>query len=210
MTVSLVKRGWLRILSAASIFLPPLFALQSETAAPTFFAISCQSFRRDASVAIVMARWRRGLPLETYRDVQPFAAAIAAAVQKKNMPPWFADPCCGHFSNDPSLTKVQIETISRWADAHPPAGSLKDAPPAPQWTGGWKIEKPDLVLQMPVAKQLPAHGDIPYQYVVDSDWLQAGPLGAHVGDTAERSSCGASCRGLHSRCPNPPGCAALR
>ena len=106
------------------------------------------------------------MPLETYRDVEPFAGAIASAVRKRDMPPWFADPCCGHFSNDPSLKEVQIETISRWANARAPAGNPRDAPPARKWTQGWKIEKPDVVLQMPVAKQLPSHGDVPYQYII--------------------------------------------
>ena len=82
MTVSLVKRGWLRILSAAFISLPPLFAQQSETATPTFYRdilpilqARCQRCHRHGEMA--------PMPLETYRDVQPFAAAIAAAVQKK-------------------------------------------------------------------------------------------------------------------------------
>ena len=113
---------------------------------------------------------RRGemapMPLETYRDAKPFAAAIAAATTGKEMPPWFADPCCGHFANNPSLTPAQIATLSAWADAHAPAGDPQDAPPSPHWTTGWKIERPDLVLRMPVVKHLPASGDVPYQFII--------------------------------------------
>ncbi len=106
------------------------------------------------------------MPLQTYQDTAPFAAAIAAATAKKTMPPWFADPCCGDFSNNPSLTPAQIATLAAWAEAHAPSGDPRAAPPAPHWTTGWKIEKPDLVLRMPIAKQLPARGDVPYQYVI--------------------------------------------
>src|ERR1700684_3532270 len=47
---------------------------------------------------------------ETYEQIRPYAAAIAAAAQNKSMPPWFADPHIGHFSNDPSLSPREIAT----------------------------------------------------------------------------------------------------
>ncbi|HEX4749004.1 MAG TPA: thiol-disulfide isomerase [Bryobacteraceae bacterium] len=106
------------------------------------------------------------MPLETYKQARFYAAAISDAVQKRSMPPWFADPCCGHFANDPSLTPQQIETISAWVTARAPEGSPGDAPPPVHWTTGWSIEKPDVVFQMPIAKQLPATGDVPYQYII--------------------------------------------
>ena len=128
------------------------------------------------------------MPLETYQQVRPFASAIRDATQKKTMPPWFADPCCGHFSNDPSLTVEQIATLCAWADAHAPLGNPQEAPrqitartttrPTPDgpgaprpvrfvhWTAGWNIDKPDVVLQMPKAKSIPASGDIAYQYII--------------------------------------------
>ena len=106
------------------------------------------------------------LALETYRQAKPFAAAIARVTAQHAMPPWFADRCCGRFANDPSLTAAQIATLDGWAKAHAPAGDPHAAPAARQWTHGWKIDEPDLVLTMPQAKQLPAHGDVPYQYVI--------------------------------------------
>ncbi len=118
------------------------------------------------------------MPLETYRQAKPFASAMAAATQKKTMPPWFADPCCGHFSNDPSLTANQIATIGAWAQANASSGDPHEAPGAVHWTAGWKIAPPDLVVQMPVAKHLPASGDVPYQYIIiptgfkDDRWVQ--------------------------------------
>ena len=54
------------------------------------------------------------MPLVTYEQTRPWAAAIAKAVQSRMMPPWFADPRFGHFSNDPSLTPQQIATMLAW------------------------------------------------------------------------------------------------
>ncbi len=106
------------------------------------------------------------MPLETYLQVRRFAAPIRQAIEDKSMPPWFADSCCGHFSNNPSLTQQQIATICTWMDAHAPAGDARDAPPAVHWTNGWNIDVPDVVFQMPVAKHIPASGYIPYQFVI--------------------------------------------
>jgi hypothetical protein len=75
------------------------------------------------------------------------------------MPPWFADPRYGHFSNDPSLSERQIAAILAWAKAGAPAGNPDDAPPPRNWSNGWNIPKPDLIVEMPRAVQIPAHGE---------------------------------------------------
>jgi len=122
------------------------------------FQEHCQSCHRPGEIA--------PMPLETYAQARPYAAAIRELTTLRQMPPWFADPCCGHFSNDPSLSNEQIATLAAWANAHAPAGSVSDAPPARHWEAGWNIDRPDLILQMPRAKQIPAAGDVAYQYVV--------------------------------------------
>ena len=38
------------------------------------------------------------------------------------MPPWFADPRYGHFCNDRSLLRHEIDTLAAWVDAGAPAG----------------------------------------------------------------------------------------
>ncbi len=106
------------------------------------------------------------MPLETYGETKAQAKAIAKVTAARRMPPWFADPCCGHFSNNPSLSAAQIATLAAWVDANAPEGKVGDAPAAVHWTSGWNIEKPDAVIRMPVPKQLPASGDVPYQYVI--------------------------------------------
>jgi hypothetical protein len=118
----------------------------------------CQSCHRAGEMA--------PMPLETYRQVKPFARSISDVTGKRVMPPWFADPCCSHFSNDPSLTVDQIATLRAWADANAPEGNWQEAPEPIAWTHGWNISHPDMVLQMPVPKRIPASGDVPYQYII--------------------------------------------
>ena len=91
---------------------------------------------------------------------------MAEMTREKKMPPWFADPRFGHFSNDPSLTPRQIETISAWAGAGAPAGDRNQSPPPRKWAEGWMIPQPDLVVEMPRAVRLPAQGDIEYTYEI--------------------------------------------
>ena len=82
------------------------------------------------------------------------------------MPPWFAEPGYGPFSNDRSLSEDEIETLVRWADSGAPEGDAKDSPPLRHWIEDWNIPKPDLVLEMPPPFPLPASGDVEYQYIV--------------------------------------------
>ncbi len=56
-------------------------------------------------------------------------ALIADDARARKMPPWFADPRVGHFSNDPSLSPQEISTLAAWAAADAPAGNPRDAPP---------------------------------------------------------------------------------
>jgi len=117
-------------------------------------------------------------PLETYDATRRHAGAIASAVQDRAMPPWFADPRFGHFSNDPSLTVKQIATISAWVKSGAPAGNPEDAPPPPHWVNGWNIPEPDAVFEMPQAVDLPAHGQVEYTYEIvptrftEGKWVQ--------------------------------------
>jgi hypothetical protein len=118
------------------------------------------------------------MPLVTYKQVRFQARKIAQKVRTKQMPPWFADPCCGHFSDDPSLTAQQIDTLVGWAEAGAPEGGSRDAPPAPNFTEGWNVPKPDLVLTMPKAVSIPAEGDVEYTYEIvptnfsEDKWVQ--------------------------------------
>ena len=130
----------------------------------------CQTCHRQGEMA--------PMALETYGQTRPFASAIRDVTSNRTMPPWFADPCCGHFANDPSLTAGQIATLASWAEANAPAGDPHDAPRPVGLTSGWNISQPDRVFEMPVPKKIPARGDVAYQYIIlpthftEDKWVQ--------------------------------------
>jgi hypothetical protein len=119
---------------------------------------NCQTCHRPGEAA--------PMTFMSYDEARPWAKAIKAAVATKKMPPWFADSHFGKFSNDRSLSQADIDTLTNWADSGSVAGNPKDAPKAVAFVEGWRINKPDLVLAMPVAFNVPASGTIDYQYVV--------------------------------------------
>jgi hypothetical protein len=113
------------------------------------------------------------MPFITYDQTRHYADAIRGASQNKTMPPWFAVPGVGHFSNDPSLTSAQIATLAAWADAKAPEGDVKDAPPPVHWAESWSIAQPDLVLTLTKGVALPADGDVDYTYeIVPTDFAE--------------------------------------
>ncbi|MGA3317410.1 MAG: thiol-disulfide isomerase [Candidatus Korobacteraceae bacterium] len=171
----------LLLLGSASLskssFSAGTFVARGAATQPTFYKDvlpilqgHCQSCHRQGEIA--------PMPFVTYRQTQPWAAAIKQAVQSKHMPPWFADPRYGKFSNDPSLTPEQISLIAAWADAGAAAGSSKDAPLPHHEAEGWNIPQPDKVVQMPKAVSLPATGDVEYTYEIvsagftEDKWVQ--------------------------------------
>lgn len=101
-----------------------------------------------------------------YKGTRPYAKAIKSAVLLRKMPPWPADPHYGKFENDRHLAEADIKTITAWVDAGAPEGDVKDAPKPIAWVEGWSIGKPDVVIPMPHAIDVPATGTIEYQYLV--------------------------------------------
>ena len=104
------------------------------------------------------------MSLLTYQEVRPWAKSIRQRVVERQMPPWSADPHFGKFSNDPSLSQKEIDTIVSWVDAGAPKGDDRDMPPTPKFVSGWTIGKPDVVLEMQEEYSIPADGTVPYLY----------------------------------------------
>jgi hypothetical protein len=113
-----------------------------------------------------------------YEQARPWAKAMKEAVRLRKMPPWFADPHYGAFSNDRSLSQKEIETITAWVDAGAPQGDPKDMPAPANFLEGWSIPKPDVVFEFPQAYQIAATGTIEYQKVIvptgftEDKWVQ--------------------------------------
>jgi hypothetical protein len=136
-----------------------------QTAPPTFYREvlpilqkSCQGCHRTDGIA--------PMPFETYEQTRPYAEAIKNTTQEKAMPPWFADPNIGKFSDDPSLTAKQIAILKAWADAKAPGGEPQDGPAPLRWNANWSIPQPDLILKVPRGIPLPAQGEVEYTYEI--------------------------------------------
>lgn len=164
--------------SALSSFLLSAWVVQAAAAptftkdvAPILFG-HCTSCHRPGDVA--------PMSLLDYKSARPWAKAIGEATTRRKMPPWFADPRYGHFSNDPRLSEADIATIRRWVAAGAPEGDAKDLPPKPQFTEGWKLGKPDIVIA--IDEQTVRAGQDSYQtFVVPADlkegiWIRAAEL----------------------------------
>lgn len=114
----------------------------------------------------------------TYSETRPWAKAIRESVRLKKMPPWFADPHVGKFSNDRSLSAADIDTLAKWADTGAAEGNLSEAPAAVKFVSGWNIGVPDMVVEMPKPFQVAAKGTIDYTYYViptgftEDKWVQ--------------------------------------
>ena len=93
-----------------------------------------------------------------FSDVRPRARTIAAAVQRRTMPPWMPEPGHGDFIGARRLTEDQITAIVRWADAGAPLGDPAAVPSPPESRDGWPLGRPDLIVEMPNPYRLPPGG----------------------------------------------------
>ncbi len=117
---------------------------------------NCASCHRPDQVA--------PMSLLSYKDARPWARAIKAKVEAREMPPWFADPRFGKFSNDSSLSDDEIATVVAWVDAGAPEGDGV-APEPPQFAdSGWSHPSglpPDFIYEFPVEWHIDAEGETP-------------------------------------------------
>ena len=167
---------WLSNSGAAQAPAAPTF---SRDVAPILYA-KCASCHRSGEIG--------PMALITFQDARPWARAIQQKTSTRAMPPWGADPHYGRFSNDRSLSDAQIATLAAWANAGAPEGDPKDLPLIPRFTDGWQIGQPDQVFEMLADFEIPAKGDVDYQYFevpthfTEDRWMQAGEVRA--GDRA--------------------------
>jgi len=105
-----------------------------------------------------------------YATVRPYARQIAAAVLRRSMPPWPPEQGYGEFSHERRLRDDQIEAVQRWVQEGALGGDPRDLPPAPTWSEGWQLGKPDLVVTLPEAYTLRADGgDVFRNFVLPVD-----------------------------------------
>jgi hypothetical protein len=149
----------------------------APAATPTFYKDvlpllqeHCQSCHRDGEIG--------PMAFTSYRSTRPWARAIKQVVATRKMPPWFADPAHGEFSNARGLRQAEIDTLVGWVNAGAPEGRASEAPPPKTFPTGWNIPEPDYVVEMPRPFTIPAQGKVDYQYIViplnltEDKWVQ--------------------------------------
>jgi mono/diheme cytochrome c family protein len=117
---------------------------------------NCQSCHRPGQIG--------PFSMLSYSEMRPWARAIKTAVVSRQMPPWFADPKHGRFSNDRTLKQADIDTIAAWVDGGAVEGDSKDAPAPVHWPDdGWEIP-PDVIVKG-VEIPVPATGIVEWMTV---------------------------------------------
>ena len=117
--------------------------------------------------------------LLNYQDTAKFAAQIAVITRRRIMPPWLPAPSDLKFSGELRLSDEQIALFQAWADEGLREGDPRDLPPPPQFTPGWQLGKPDVVLRARKPYQLSARGaDNYWNFIFPTDfkttrWVRA-------------------------------------
>lgn len=115
-----------------------------------------------------------------YAEAVGWAGMIAEVVAEGRMPPWHANPAHGKFKGEARLSDEEKQLIQQWLSDGAPAGDPADLPPPREFTDGWYIGEPDLVLyNCEEPEYIPATGVVDYRYFVvdpqfrEAKWLQA-------------------------------------
>lgn len=142
----------------------------SETIAPIVYQ-NCVTCHRPGEAA--------PFSLISYDDVRKRGALIATVTKSRYMPPWHATHGYGEFKEERRLSDEQIAAIAQWVATGMPEGDPQKMPKLPTFTEGWHLGKPDLILEMPAAFEIPASGpDIYRNFVVPTNltedrWIRA-------------------------------------
>ncbi len=139
---------------AGSETTPVTFA---EHVAPIVFQ-NCASCHRPGEAA--------PFPLLDYGDVKKRGRMIQLVTQTRYMPPWQPEPGFGEFRDSHYLTTDEVETIRRWVEGGMEEGDPAKTPELPEFTSGWQLGDPDLVVKMDAAYSVPADGPDIYRNFV--------------------------------------------
>lgn len=96
--------------------------------------------------------------LLNYRQARNWATDIKDYTKDHRMPPW--KPVAGPgFRGERRLSAAEIATLAAWVDGGTVAGDPKLGPQPREFTDGWQLGKPDLVLTMPEFELAATGGD---------------------------------------------------
>jgi hypothetical protein len=118
-------------------------------------------------------------PLQTYEQVIQRKSMIRFVLNNNIMPPWFASGDADQWVGGRHLARVDRQLLIDWIDAGAPRGNINDAAMTHKWEDGWQLGKPDIILTSPRVLNIPAEGEIAYEYVSiptkfdDDRWVEA-------------------------------------
>ena len=104
--------------------------------------------------------------LLTYADAAKHARQIATVTHLRYMPPWLPAPGFGDFEGERRLSSAQIQMLAKWAADGAPEGKSTGAAP-PNFTPGWQLGPPDLILTLSKPFSVPADGtDLCWNFIL--------------------------------------------
>jgi hypothetical protein len=173
----IIRRNWLN----AALLLLTLLAIEcaradagevsySKDVAPILWK-KCVECHRPGEVG--------PFSLLTYDDAAKRADFLAEVTAAHRMPPWKPVEGYGEFLDERRLSPAEIKTLDAWAHSGAKQGDPDDLPTPPVFHDGWQLGKPDLVLKMSDAIEIPAAGPDVYRcfvlpFDVDTDRVVGG------------------------------------
>ncbi len=145
----------LALLPAATFAVTPV--TYSQHIAPILYK-NCASCHRPGEAA--------PFSLLTYDDAKKRAQLLAAVTKSGFMPPWKAEATSYPFRDERRLTPAELALLQEWAKQGAPKGDPAQMPAPPKFVAGWQLGKPDLILEMPEAFDVPADGPDLYRNLV--------------------------------------------
>lgn len=105
--------------------------------------------------------------LLSYEDTASRAEQIRYVVEERIMPPWLPERAAESYVGNRRLSDAELRTIVHWVEQGAVEGEAGDLPEAPQFTAGWELGEPDLIMDLPQPYELRAYGlDVFHTYVL--------------------------------------------
>jgi hypothetical protein len=102
------------------------------------FQQNCQTCHHPGDIA--------PFSLMTYADAKPHAFDIKINTGARIMPPWKPVTGCAQFNAPRVLSAEDIATIAQWVNNGAPEGNMADLPQPLDFSSGWSLGEPDLVV----------------------------------------------------------------
>jgi tetratricopeptide (TPR) repeat protein len=101
-------------------------------------------------------------PLLNYADAKSHALQIAVVTKSRFMPPWLPEERALKFADELRLSAGEIARIQAWVEQGALEGNSADLPAKPNFSEGWQLGKPDVVVRATRPYTLPASGSDNY------------------------------------------------